>query len=42
MEVECRSRNDPECRFFAGAPATLEAAYQAISSGQDYRAVFES
>lgn len=41
MEVECRSRNDAQCRFFAGAPATLEAAYQAISSGQDYRAVFE-
>jgi predicted hydrocarbon binding protein len=40
MEIECRSRNDAQCRFLAGAPETLEAAYQAMSAGQDYRAVF--
>lgn len=42
MEVACRSRSDDECRFFAGAPETLEAAYQAMSTGQDYRAIFEA
>lgn len=40
MEVECRSRQDPRCCFFAGAPETLEAVYRAMSTGQDYRAVF--
>jgi predicted hydrocarbon binding protein len=40
MEVECRSRNDRACRFFAGAPETLQAAYEAMSEGRDYRGVF--
>lgn len=40
MEVECRSRQDPHCCFFAGAPETLEAVYQAMNAGRDYRAVF--
>ncbi|MFQ6046233.1 MAG: V4R domain-containing protein [Gemmatimonadales bacterium] len=40
MEVECRSRGDERCRFLAGSPETLERAYEAISSGRDYRSVF--
>lgn len=40
MEVECRSRNDERCRFFAGAPKTLEAVYNAMTEGEDYEAVF--
>lgn len=39
MEIECRSRNDPRCRFLAGAPETLQAVYDAVSAGQDYRDV---
>jgi predicted hydrocarbon binding protein len=40
MEVECRSRGEARCRFFAGAPATLNAVYEAMSEGRDYRPVF--
>ncbi len=40
MEVECRSRRDPQCRFLAGAPETLEAAYDAMNASRDYLAVF--
>lgn len=39
MEVECRSRHDPRCRFVAGAPETLDAVYRAIGAGEDYEAV---
>lgn len=39
MEVECRSRDDARCRFFAGAPDTLDALYQAMSAGEDYEAL---
>ncbi len=42
MEVECRSRGDARCRFFAGAPPTLEAVYAALSEGRDYETVFAS
>ncbi|MEE9180332.1 MAG: V4R domain-containing protein [Vicinamibacteria bacterium] len=41
MEVECRSRGDDRCRFFAGAPSTLDAVYNAIAEGRDYREIFE-
>lgn len=40
MEVECRSRGDTRCRFIAGAPQTLEAAYQAMEAGEDFEKVF--
>ena len=38
MEVECRSRKDPVCRFLVGTPDTMEAVYEALASGQDYEA----
>jgi predicted hydrocarbon binding protein len=38
MEVECRSANQPRCRFLLGTPEALEAAYQAASEGKDYGA----
>ena len=41
MEVECRSRGDQRCRFFAGAPSTLDAVYNALAEGRDYREVFD-
>ena len=41
MEVECRSRGDEQCRFFAGAPSTLDAVYNALAEGRDYRKIFE-
>ena len=41
MEVECRSRGDDRCRFFAGAPSTLDAVYNALAEGRDYREIFE-
>jgi len=37
MEVECRSCNDARCRFLAGSPDTLQAVYDAMASGKDYR-----
>ncbi len=40
MEVECRSKGDVSCRFFAGAPSTLDAVYDALAEGRDYREVF--
>ncbi len=42
MEIECQSRNDEQCRFLGGAPETLEAVYQEMSAGRDYRALFEA
>jgi hypothetical protein len=39
LEIECRSRHDDRCRFLAGSPQTLQAVYEAVSSGQDYREV---
>lgn len=41
MEVECRSRGDERCRFFAGAPSTLDKVYNALAEGRDYRDVFD-
>lgn len=40
MEIECRSRGDARCRFCAGSPETLEAAYNALSAGEDFEAAF--
>lgn len=40
MEVECRSQGDQECRFVAGSPETVQAAYEAISAGGDVEAAF--
>jgi predicted hydrocarbon binding protein len=37
MEVECRSRGDEKCRFFAGAPSTLDSVYIALAEGSYYR-----
>jgi predicted hydrocarbon binding protein len=39
MEIECRSRNDQRCRFLAGSPEMLQAVYDAVSAGRDYRDV---
>jgi predicted hydrocarbon binding protein len=39
MEIECRTRGDAQCRFLAAAPETLQAVYDAVSAGADYRAV---
>jgi hypothetical protein len=39
MEIECRTRNDPRCRFLAGAQDTLQEVYAAMSEGKDYREV---
>lgn len=39
MEVSCRSRRDPECRFLVGTPATMENVYEALAAGQDYESV---
>jgi predicted hydrocarbon binding protein len=36
LEVECRSASHARCRFLLGAPAMLDAVYQAISEGRDY------
>jgi hypothetical protein len=37
MEVECRSCSDARCRFLAGSSETLQAVFDAMSSGKDYR-----
>lgn len=39
LEIECRSRRDERCRFLAGAPQTLQAVYEAVTAGADYREV---
>ena len=36
MEVECRSKNDPRCRFLSGSPATLNAVYEQMTRGRGY------
>ncbi|MEX0690962.1 MAG: V4R domain-containing protein [Gemmatimonadales bacterium] len=33
MEVECRSRGDAHCRFLAGSPESVTAAYNAMAAG---------
>jgi uncharacterized protein len=39
LEIECRSRGDGHCRFLAGAPETLQAVYDGVNEGRDYRDV---
>ena len=39
MEVECRSRGDHSCRFLVGSPTTLQAVFEGMSRGSDYRSV---
>ena len=36
MEVECRSRGEPHCRFLAGAPETLGILYDRMAAGATY------
>src|SRR2546422_4340833 len=37
MEVECRSRNDPRCRFLSAAPETLNLVYDQMMRGRGYQ-----
>ena len=37
MEVECRTRGEPRCKFVVGAPETLESVYNALAAGGDYQ-----
>src|SRR3989442_1486715 len=39
MEVECRSRNDPRCRFLSAAPETLNLVYDQMMRGRGYEEV---
>lgn len=39
MEVECRSRGDRSCRFLVGSPSTLQAVFEGMSRGSDYKTV---
>jgi predicted hydrocarbon binding protein len=39
MEVECRTLQQPHCRFLVGAPETMDAVYEALAAGSDYEAV---
>jgi predicted hydrocarbon binding protein len=39
MEVECRSKGDPRCRWLVGAPETLGALYEHMTQGADYLTV---
>jgi len=36
MEVECRSRGEPRCRFLAGSPETLGILYDRMAQGKGY------
>jgi predicted hydrocarbon binding protein len=36
MEVECRSRNDPRCRFLSASPDTLNTVYEQMTQGKGY------
>lgn len=36
MEVECRSKGDPRCRFLSAMPETLTRVYEAMTAGQSY------
>jgi len=39
MEVECRTLQQPHCRFLVGAPETMDAVYEALAAGDDYESV---
>lgn len=36
MEVECRSKNDPRCRFLSASPDTLNTVYEHMMQGKGY------
>jgi predicted hydrocarbon binding protein len=36
MEVECRSKNDPRCRFLSASPDTLNQVYERMTQGGRY------
>lgn len=36
MEVECRSKGDPHCRFLSASPATLQQVYEKMTQGESY------
>jgi predicted hydrocarbon binding protein len=36
MEVECRTRGEPRCRFLAGSPETLGILYDRMAEGTGY------
>jgi predicted hydrocarbon binding protein len=36
MEVECRTRGEPRCRFLAGSPETLGILYDRMAQGTGY------
>jgi predicted hydrocarbon binding protein len=36
MEVECRSKNDPRCRFLSASPETLNQVYEQMTQGASY------
>jgi predicted hydrocarbon binding protein len=38
MEVECRTVQQPQCRFLVGAPEIMESVYEALAAGSDYEA----
>jgi hypothetical protein len=33
LEISCRSRGEPACRFLVGGPATLQSVYDALRRG---------
>ncbi|MGH7538636.1 MAG: V4R domain-containing protein [Gemmatimonadales bacterium] len=37
MEVECRSKGDPYCRFLSASPATLQEVYEQMTQGRSYQ-----
>jgi predicted hydrocarbon binding protein len=39
MEVECRTLQQPHCRFLVGAPETMDSVYEALAAGNDYESV---
>jgi len=36
MEVECRSKEDPHCRFLSASPETLQEVYEKMTTGMSY------
>jgi predicted hydrocarbon binding protein len=41
MEVECRSRNDPRCRFVLALPETIQRVYDQMLQGRGYKEALE-
>lgn len=42
MEVECRSRGEPGCRWLVGSPETLAALYEQLARGRGWREVLQA